>query len=170
MLSFFIFDSCKFSNFILFQLKYRKTQTMQFSLKLRSVPHRKQPATSVTCCHSAGGKFSSSPVIWFIQWQASDHQLMSFLITLACRLQSGRMHRSQFCSQEQESCWSSYTRWHGRTKFRHPQQHPMANSAAVLYLTYLLLVFCRTDFFFFYLITWHNFIEINAKALLRGVP
>lgn len=101
---FFFFDSFKYSNFILFQLKYIKTQTIQFSVKLCSVPHCKQPATSIIYCHGAGGKFLSSPVVWFLQWQASDHHLMPCLITLACRLQSGRTHRSQFCSQEQESC------------------------------------------------------------------
>lgn len=127
-----------------------------------------QPAASITYCHGAAGRLWSALVRWFIHWQASDLHLISCSITLACRVQSLRMRRSQFCYQEQESCLDSYTRWHGRTKFRHPHHHPMSNDV-VLCLT-ISFTCVLQKYFFFNLTTWQNFTGINAEALLWGVP
>lgn len=113
-----------------------------------------------------GGRFLSALVSWFIQWQASDLRLISCLITLACSVQP---RRSQFRYRERESCLASYTRWHGRTKFRRPHHRSMANDAAVLCLTVSFACVLQ-KYLGFNLIAWQNLIEINAEALLWGVP
>lgn len=139
---------------------------MPFSLKPLSVPqHKHSQATSITYCHGkleAGfyphwwdGLFSGKLLI-FTQFPANHPCLRSpdWLDAQVAEL----LPRARSCS-------ASYTRWHGRTKFRHPQHCPMPNDALMCLASSFPCVLQK--YLFIYLITWQNLIRINAEVLLE---
>lgn len=87
--------------------------------------------------------------------------LNSLLITLACGAPPGWMRRSPRAG----SCSASYTRWHGRTKFRHPQHCPMPNNAVMCLAVSFACALQK--YLFVYLFIYLT--RMNAEVLLGGV-